>query len=153
VSGQLGLGVQLRQGREAAADAGPVLAEDGSRSRVQWPPLALGPQHRGLMLRQRWGDALPGQARAGAPLAHYPDLRQGMLKLRRGGHWLKKERKNPSMPHMPLHKVGTDVARAGFHGLRALGAGTVERRGGVALCAGCGRRLHVSACSGLKCNF
>lgn len=79
-----------------------------------------------------------------------------MPKLSWGGHIFKKERKNPSVPRLPLRKAGTgssDTARAVFHGLRALGAGTAERRGTVALGAGCGRRLPASACSGLMCNF
>lgn len=60
------------------------------------------------------------------------------------------------MPRIPLCKAGagsSDAARAFSRGLRALGTGTVERRGRVVFRAGCGRRLRVSARSGLMCNF
>lgn len=79
----------------------------------------------------------------------------GHAKIEGGGH-LKKKDRNPFVPRVPLCKAGagsSDAAGAVSRGLRALGAGTVERRGRVMFRAGCGRRLHVSACSGLMCNF
>lgn len=112
-------------------------------------------QHCILILQQHWENTVPMQVRAGgSPCSLSRSIRWGMPKLRGGGHFFKRERKNPSVPRIPLRKAGTgssDTARAVFHGLQALGAGTVEIR--VTLRAGCGRRLRVSACSGLMCNF
>lgn len=79
----------------------------------------------------------------------------GQAKIEGGRHLFKGE-KNTSVPHIPLSKADTgssDTAKAGFHGQEALRKGAFERRGTVVLYAGCGRKLCVSACSGLMCNF